>query len=63
MQVVISNCLMHLHQKINYQTPKSGADLSDCGEEHTRLVNESVLRLSHLHLRVSKKGKFAPFGE
>jgi CRISPR/Cas system-associated exonuclease Cas4 (RecB family) len=33
---------MHLHQKINCQTPKSGADLSDWVEEHTRLVNESV---------------------
>lgn len=36
------HCLMHLHQKVNFKTPKSSVDFSDWVEEHTRLVNESL---------------------
>lgn len=43
-----NHCLLHLHQKINYQTPKSNADFSGWVEEHTRLVNEEHSRWAGL---------------
>lgn len=35
------HCLMHLHQKVNYKTPKKDIDFTDWVEEHARLVNEA----------------------